>query len=194
MPMLPLLHVVAGGALVAIFRYVGAERSKTIALLAVAVTIPVGLRVARDVEIHPHYLLDGREWADVLVLGPKLGPGMLQHQGARPTAEWLVEDGKPVSRVAIFLFDHPSVRVFASLAVTVTVFELQRSPELQAKRITFRPVYDAKDLAGCRYVVLFPSHGQLMKHLSAFEEVYEARLADVMVARLFERRQPDRAP
>ena len=190
MPMLPLLHVVAGGTLVAMFRRLGPQRPKMIAMLAVAVTIPLGLRVARAVDVHPHYLLDGHQWRNVLVLGPKMGPSMLQHQGARPVVEWLAKNGKPDSRVAVFLFGDPAIKHFASLALAVTAFEVQRSPEVQAKRLTFRPVYDPKDLAGYRYVVLFPLHGQLLKHLSAFEQVYEARLADVMAARLLERRQP----
>ncbi len=189
MPMLPLLLVVAGGATVALFRRFGRQRLKRTVALAGVLVVSLVLQIGGAIRMHPHYLLDGHRWEPFLILGPKLAPANLHFQGVRPIVNWLVENAPPGSRTGALFYPDPRARTFHSLAIAIMAFEVQRSTEVQARRLALTSVVDPKDLAACDYVILLPLHRPLQRFLSDFEEVYEARLNETPGGWLFQRRR-----
>jgi hypothetical protein len=188
MPLLLLLHVVAGGALVALLSRLGSGHFKLACALGTTFVALLAVQFSRTAEIHPHYLVDGQEWANRLILGPKLGPSNLQYQGARPVVEWLAQNAAPGSRVAIFFPADPHLRRFRSLVLAILAFEVQRSTELQAKAFVLGSVNDVKDLPDWNYIVVFSEQKAPDQLTAEFDQVFEAKLNNQTGALLFKRR------
>jgi hypothetical protein len=174
--------------LMAIIRSLSARWVKVAYGMSALACLALVLLASETIRFHPHYLLDGISWRRYLVLGPKLRPGNLEHQGARPIVDWLSRHAAPGSHIAMRFLNDASTRPFASLALAVTAFEVQRSSEAQTNHLSFKAAFEPKDLVGCDYVVVYPFHDSLTSGLSDFDEVYVARLKGVVAGRIFARR------
>ncbi|MBN1341944.1 MAG: glycosyltransferase family 39 protein [Phycisphaerae bacterium] len=186
MPLLPLVHILAGGVFVALVQPIAARGvSGEVAVMALLAALFV-LQGVRLVACHPHYLLDGSEWKKSLVLSPSFRPDNMQFQAARPIVEWLGGTDARGGRVAVVF---PERRpILWKLSIPVLAFEYQRSPGAQSKGFRFEWPPDPNRLEGFDYVVdLQPLDGGLDRKLPGFERVHEIRIRGAASARIWRR-------
>jgi hypothetical protein len=181
MPVLPLLHVLAGGGAMYLLRALSARGHVGLAVSGTALAFLVALHGHRIVALHPHYLLDGFDWETRLIFTPKLRPANMQFQAARPAVEWLSQHAAPGAQVAVLFPDYRPV--LGGLSIAVLAFEVQRSPQAQARGLRFGNPQDPKQLERWRYVISYlPMHSEARPTLPGFERIHEVRVHDVPAA------------
>ncbi len=190
MPMSPLLHVVAGGALVGIYgRFCTGRRVAATVCVGLVVGV-LGWQAARAKANHPVYMVDGYGWERHLLFSPMLRPEILDRQGARPMIQWLTDKARPGSNVALFFRPAPEMKPYIGLVWTVVVYEVKRSPATLAKALNLEAVVDPRSLAKYPYVILFPSEYGLESSLSEYDLMYECRIGGISCGRVYHRRLP----
>lgn len=188
LPLIPLLHALGAGMALAVYQMLmSRRRSVGVAFLA-ALGACWAIQFNRSVRIHPHYLVDGQQWASRLIFSPKLVPATLQLQGARPVVEWLAANASPGSRVAVFFSPERKFRAFEGLTLAMLAFEVQRSKAIQAKGIHFRSVTNPEDLSAWDYILLFPDQFRLQECLSGRMPVFKADIKGECGAVLYSQR------
>jgi len=196
MPLLPLVHVLAGGAVVAVLQFLSQRNVWGTVAAAAVVCASVIAHTAEAIRVHPHYVLDGHGSKRYLSFQGQLQPTVLHTQPLRPAVQWLAANAAPDAHVAVFfpvIFPTKLKQEVLGYALDVIHFEAQRSPRARAKQLTFDMIDTPQDLGPADYVLLLCCHpGYVRQHLRAFEQTLEVRQHGVPGAWVFQRRVPSR--
>lgn len=188
LPILPLWHVMTGGAFAGLLGAAARRSSWLVGLVGALGVVIVGMQTYNAVRFHPHYLLDGVAWRERLPWSQSLEPGFVQYQGATYVVDWLAENAEDGALVGSFFPDEPGFRPLAMLGAAATFVEVARLPEAQDKRLRFGVVFDPAEVNRFAYVILYPTTDRLARHLEAFEPAYVPKVQGIALARVYRRR------
>jgi hypothetical protein len=178
MPMMPLCHVLAGGAVAWLLRWVGQRSPWASRAVAAALLACLAYEFYGAVRIHPYYLLDDRPWQRALVLRPETYPINMQMQAVRPAVEWLARNIPHGARIAIaFPYEVPSDdRILRQWVDSIWSFEVRRLRKDPSKELVPSLPRGDSQRSEFDYLVYFPETTGSKPYYPGFVEAYEVNL------------------
>jgi len=199
LPLIPLVHVIAGGTTVSLIRGFRHGHAPALAWGVVAAAcLSIVVHFEHAVGIHPYYAADGHGWSQILRFNGQLTPEGVSTESLRPMVQWVIRHARSPARVAVF--SPPGWNVKASkdgarlLAETVRR-EVIRCPEAASKQLAFAVAYDPKKLIAYDYVLIMQlPPAQISSGLTDFALVYEDRIIGTPSGWVLQRRGSSRPP